>query len=345
MDHIYIHIPFCNSKCPYCAFGSLVGKNALFDKYFKALKLEIKQAKFDEISTIFIGGGTPSVVDSRFYAEIFEILSESLARNAEISTEANPESVSESWLRDMKSLGINRISFGTQSFDDKKLKFLGRIHSRDDIFKSVEMAKKAGFENINADFIYATKFDDEKFLKREIKALLSLNTTHISAYSLTLEENTPFFGKTNFCNDDENLAKFVINELENGGFKQYEISNFGEICKHNFSYWNGEKYYGFGAWAVGFDGKKRIYSPKNLDEYILNPLQKTYENLSDDDLRLEKIFLGSRSVIGIDEMILSPKMRERAEILCENGLLKKQKKRYFSCDFLLADEIALFISS
>lgn len=155
--HIYIHVPFCTSKCPYCAFGSFSDKFSLAKSYFRALKFEVRDflAKnpHAQISTLFIGGGTPSAVDTGFYDEIFALLAPHFTAKAEISSEANPNSASPAWLRTMQGLGVNRISFGAQSFNDAKLKFLGRAHSAAQIFLAVQNAKAAGFDNINLDLI------------------------------------------------------------------------------------------------------------------------------------------------------------------------------------------------
>lgn len=341
--HIYIHIPFCESKCPYCAFGSSDDKFRLVNEYFNALKFEIKNYKFNEISTVFIGGGTPSAVNAKYYTEIFEILKPHFRQRAEITTEANPNSANLFWLRYMHDLGINRVSFGAQSFYDKKLKLLGRIHSSKAIKEAVLNAKKAGFKNINVDIIYSTKFDNKKIIKFEVENLVNLGISHVSAYSLILEENTPFKDKFEFLKDSSNLARFLFKELVNAGFKQYEISNFGRVCKHNLSYWQGKKYIGFGAYAVGFDGKNRLYSPKNIEDYINNPLKKDIENLSNNNKKTEQIFLGFRSIIGVNTKILDKNELKNAQILVKSKKLIHKNEKLYNPNFLLADEITLFI--
>ena len=350
--HIYIHIPFCESKCPYCAFGSYDDKFDLTKKYFNALEFEISnfldQNENLKISTLFFGGGTPSSVGAEFYAGIFEMLKPHFTKNAEITAEANPNSANLKWLRSMRNLGLNRISFGAQSFNEQKLKFLGRIHNARQIYKAVENAKIAGFKNINVDLIYATKFDDKKNIEFEISNLANLDISHISAYSLTLEEKTPFFGKKNYKKDSVNLAKFLFEKLENLGFLQYEISNFakkGKICKHNLSYWQGKNYAGFGAFSVGTFGLKRLYSPQNLQSYIQNPLEKMVENLSKSDKKIERIFLGARSILGINSQILTKKEFLNANFLAKRQKLKFENGKFYNSNFLLADEIALFITS
>jgi len=343
-SHIYIHVPFCESKCPYCAFGSDVNLRGI-PAYFAALLSEIKAANLGEISTIFIGGGTPSVVRAEFYAPIFEILNKFLDKSPEITVEANPNSASLKWLSQMKNLGVNRVSFGAQSFDEKKLKFLGRIHSAKQIYKAVENAKIAGLERINVDLIYMSKFDTKKMLEFECENIANLGISHVSAYALTLEIDTPFFSHKNFAKNSPNLAKFLFRNLANLGLNQYEISNFGEICRHNLSYWQGENYLGFGVFAVGFDGEKRLYSPKNTQEYIKNPLKKEFEILSKENLHLERLFLGLRSVVGISKTELNEQELERANLLVNEKKLTEFEGKFYNKNYLLSDEIALFLVS
>lgn len=350
--HIYIHIPFCESKCPYCAFGSYTDKFDLVQKYFNALKFEISNFLQNnpnlKISTLFFGGGTPSSVGAEFYAKIFEILKPKFTKFAEITSEANPNSANLKWLKQMRELGLNRISFGAQSFSEKKLKFLGRIHNSNQIHKAVQNANLAGFKNINLDLIYGSKFDDKKNIEFEISNLEKLQISHISAYSLSLEEKTPFFGKENFKKDSVRLANFLFEKLANLGFFQYEISNFAKknkICKHNLAYWQGKNYAGFGAFSVGTNGSKRLYSAQNLNEYIKNPLEKIVENLSKFDKKNEAIFLGARSIVGINSQILNQNELEKAKILTKNKKLKFDGKIFYNQNYLLADEIALFITS
>lgn len=341
--HIYIHIPFCESKCPYCAFGSHSDQFALTKQYFIALTNEIKATKFDKkISTIFIGGGTPSSVDAGLYDEIFDYLAPNLSSNCEITSEANPNSANKKWLQHMRDLGVNRLSLGVQSFDEQKLKFLGRIHSASRVFKAIEDAKMANFQNINVDIIYGTKLDTKRVITSEIKALNELQINHISAYSLTLESK--FSGKISYQKDSPTLAKYLINSLENIGFKQYEISNFGQICQHNLSYWRGDDYYGFGAYAVGTNGLKRYKGATNLNEYIANPFKKSIERLSSDDKRAERIFLGLRSIVGVNVSEFSNDMMKRVKILINERKLQLENERIYNPNFLLADEIYLYLS-
>ncbi|CZE50161.1 radical SAM family heme chaperone HemW [Campylobacter geochelonis] len=349
--HIYIHIPFCTSKCPYCAFGSHTDKFSLVKKYFQALHFEIKdflEKNSGEISTLFIGGGTPSSVNSHFYAEIFNLLKPHFSSQYEATTEANPNSATLAWLEAIREFGVNRVSFGAQSFNEQKLKFLGRNHSAKDTFNAVKNAKIAGFDNINIDLIYSTKFDTKAMLEFELENIAKLSVPHISAYSLTLEENTPFSGKKSYKKDSIRLDEFLFSHLLKLGFNQYEISNFSKnsfLCKHNLAYWEQKNYAGFGAYAVGFKDCARFYSPKSVEAYIKNPLLKTRESIDKNALRFEHIFLGARCKIGINAKFLNQNELKNAQTLAQNGKLKLENSIFYNPNFALADEIALFITS
>lgn len=359
--HLYFHIPFCASKCPYCAFGSTDKEFGLVKPYFDAINFELDaflagahpffKLKNEPISTIFFGGGTPSAVKAEFYAGIFEKIQPFLSQNCEVTAEANPRSATPQWLREMRSFGLNRVSFGVQSLREDKLKLLGRRHGQKDVFDAVQNAVAAGFERVSVDVIYGTCLDSKESLKREFELLFTLPFTHLSAYSLTIEENTPFALTPHFAKDDENLARFVFDEFENHGFTQYEISNFAtnlhgklDVCRHNYAYWQGADYAGFGAFAVGTSGGLRLTSPKNAQAYIDSPLSKECENLSAQNLADERLFLGLRSAVGVEAKGLGAKRLARVQTLRDERLLRFENGRFFCKDFLLADEIFLFIT-
>jgi len=260
--------------------------------------------------------------------------------NTEISIEANPNSTSLEWLKGLKDFGVNRISFGVQSFNDKKLKFLGRNHTKETALLSIQNAKKV-FDNVNLDLIYSTKMDNKNLLQNDLKIAISLGTTHISAYSLTIEKGTEFYKIPQSKKDDEELEIWFIDEVKKN-FTQYEISNFGEICKHNLGYWQLRDYIGLGAGAVGFIDNKRFYTYKSVEEYIKNPTFKKIENLTSFESLEEKVLLGLRSIIGIDENILNKYQKQKALELVDDKLIYKNN-RFYSKDFLLADALSLYI--
>ncbi len=349
---LYIHIPFCDSKCFYCAFNSYVDRFHLKKTYMKALE---KQLLFDiehflkdeKIETVFIGGGTPSCVDFKDYENIFKIIKPHLIENCEITTEANPNSATKQWQEGMKSLGVNRISFGVQSFNDKKLKYLNRAHNSDSAISAIQNAKCIGFNTINADIIYGVKGDTLEKLKFDFDTLKSLDVDHISAYSLTLEEGTKFYNKSSVKIDDEELSQKLFDYLKDLAFNQYEISNFSKSektqSKHNFGYWEYKNYLGVGTGAVGCINNFRYYPNKNIEEYINNPLDYEKEYLDEIDIKTEKVLLGLRSNIGVDINIFNEKELEKVQLLIKENRVIKKNNYIYNSDFLLADEISLFI--
>ncbi len=347
---LYLHIPFCDSKCHYCAFNSYVDKFDLKKDYMNAVVKQLKTdlSKYDittdSIESVFIGGGTPSTVEPILYEKFFQTVSPYLKKDIEITTEANPNSSTKEWLEGMKNLGVNRISFGVQSFDEDKLKFLGRNHSKKSALNSIENAYDSGFENISLDLIYNTALDSKELIKNDLDITSSLPINHISAYSLTIEENTPFFKTPEVAKDSINLSKFLFENIKNIGFPQYEISNFG-IYKsiHNLGYWQHKDYIGIGAGAVGFLKRKRFYPHKSVKEYIKNPTYHKTEDISKEDLHIEKIFLGLRSIVGIKLDEFNKDERGRVDILIKEKKLTCKEDRVYNTNYLLSDELTLFI--
>jgi len=347
---VYIHIAYCDSKCHYCSFNSYVDKFDTREKYMLSLKEELMfeldkfEVKKESIETIFIGGGTPSTIKPKLYEPIFNILSPFMTKDIEITTEANPNSASKEWLEGMRDLGVNRVSFGVQSFNNNKLKELNRSHCKDEAINAINNAKDIGIENISLDLIYNYKGDTKELLLNDINQAFKLPINHISAYELTIEENTHFFKTPKVRQDNEELAFFVKDEIEKRGFKAYEISNFGSYqSRHNKGYWELKDYIGIGCGAVGFKKDRRFYTQKDIDKYIKNPLDREIEILSKEDILTEKIFLGLRSIIGIDKNILDKDMIQKADFLVQKDKLKYENNRYYNLDFFISDEIALYI--
>ncbi len=312
------------------------------------LEHELKRfnVKKSSIESIFIGGGTPSTVSPQQYKKIFEKLKPYLASAIEITSEANPNSATKEWLLGMWKLGVNRISFGVQSFDKDKLKLLNRAHSSKDAIEAITHAKEVGFQNLSLDLIYATIGDTKELLLNDIKTASSLPINHISAYALTIEEGTPFESKPQMSKETLELTNWMFKEILECGFKQYEISNFGSYQSfHNLGYWQYKDYIGLGSGAVGKLGLQRFYPTPNVEEYIKNPLNIKIENLSEDDKRVEKIFLGFRSCVGVDKNIFNNEELKRANILIDEQKLTLKDETFYNLDYLLADEITLFISS
>ena len=310
------------------------------------LKFELKrfQVKAQEIESLFIGGGTPSTIQPELFKPIFELISPLIKENAEITTEANPNSATSSWLKGMYDLGVNRVSFGVQSFNKDKLKGLNRNHSPKDAITAIHNAKKIGLKNISLDIIYNYKGDTKELLKKDIDQAFELPINHISAYELTIEAQTKFYETPEVKQENDNLAFFVNELIESKGFPQYEISNYGTYQSyHNRGYWKLKDYMGVGAGAVGFKEDRRYYPYTNIDFYIKNPCESKEERLSQEDLLTEKILLGLRSNIGIKESLLDEKIRKNADFLVEHQKLKKVSTTYYNPNFFLSDEISLYL--
>jgi oxygen-independent coproporphyrinogen-3 oxidase len=313
---------------------------------YTQLTFELKRFKAEKesIETFFIGGGTPSTVSPELYVPIFKLLKPYLKKDAEITTEANPNSATKEWLKGMYDLGVNRVSFGVQSFDADKLKALNRAHNPQQAKEAIAHAHLLGFEHISLDLIYNYQGDTESLLLNDIKTAFTLPIDHISAYELTIEDGTKFSSTPEVRQDDENLAFFVTDEIEKRGFKAYEISNFGtHQSKHNKGYWEIKDYIGAGAGAVGFLKDRRFYPTTAIETYIENPILVTEEILTSEELLTEKIFLGLRSNIGIEKSSLSVDMIKHANLLCEEKKLSASDTHYYNENFFLSDEISLYI--
>ena len=350
---LYIHIPFCDSKCSYCAFNSYADKFHLKKDYMVSLskalsrELEYVEEHNKKIETVFIGGGTPSAVDSAMYMEIFEQLNPYITDTTEITIEANPNSANMKWLSQMRSFGVNRVSFGVQSFNDDKLAFLGRSHNSKRAIKAIQEAGDAGFEDINCDIIYGVKGDTETSMYKDIDIIKKLPVNHVSAYDLTIEEGTKFYNKSGVKCESEELAKKLFKALEEAGFMQYEISNFAKNenarSRHNIGYWQHKEYLGVGSGAVGYKDLKRYYPKKEIEEYIKEPTLYEYEQLSEYDIKVEKILLGFRSVVGVDAAIFNQKEKQKIDELLSHNKLILKEGRVYNPNYLLADELALYI--
>lgn len=336
MIAIYVHIPFCESKCVYCAFSSFVAGEEKRKKYFEVLKKEIASCDFDDrdVQSIYFGGGTPSCVSEQQIAAVMQEIKKHfrVLENAEITIECNPCSVSEKKLADYKKMGFNRISFGVQSLDEDMLKFLGRKHNIDGALDAIKRANAAGFENISADLLLDLPAGDAI---KDAARLIENGVKHISAYMLQIEENTPLKNmlerrEVELPSEDQTVENYqnLTLFLQKEGFKRYEISNFaipGYESKHNSAYWTGQKYLGFGLAAHSFDGKnKRWANASNFEEYYAGCVQ--IENLTNKERDEEIIMLGLRCEFGFHTKELSfdiSKNKNFDELLKQNVIIKK----------------------
>lgn len=323
MDKIslYIHIPFCAQKCLYCDFPSFARKDHLRKAYIEALNKEIISLREKhnnlEINTIFIGGGTPSVLEADELEYLLEEVAKlNMAKDIEYSMECNPGNLTEEKLEVMKKYGVNRISMGLQAKQDNLLKGLGRIHNYKTFKENFLLAKKVGFNNINVDLMFGLPNQRLNEWEETLREIISLEPAHISAYSLIIEEGTAFYNlyendKLKLPTEEEerkmyHLAKKI---LEENGFNQYEISNYakeGKECRHNLAYWNMDNWIGVGSAAASYINGKRIKNINSVEEYInsINEKGEAVEeiiNNSKNDNMEEFMFMGLRKINGIDE--------------------------------------------
>ena len=321
MRGVYIHIPFCKQKCIYCDFTSFAGKKEIQERYVQAVIKEIKNWKakneFTQIDTIYIGGGTPSVIESKYIVNILETLKSKITPNCEITIEVNPGTATAQKLEDYKKAGINRLSIGLQSTHNNLLKLLGRIHNFEDFLSTYKLAREIGFQNINVDLMIGLPMQTVQDIKESLEKIISLNLEHISVYSLIIEENTEMEKLINrgiLKLPDENLERemywFAKEFLQEHKYNHYEISNFakkGCESRHNLACWNQEEYMGFGVAAHSYTDGARYSNIDNIDEYINNfKNNKDIENIifhekQNIEMKMkEYMFLGFRKIQGIN---------------------------------------------
>ncbi len=281
---IYIHIPFCITKCIYCDFYSVTVQDDRIEILVNVLIREIKTCQVDTskwtFDTIFIGGGTPSLLNAKQLEKIISALNDKydLSKIIEFTIEANPGEAPEEKLKDFYSLGINRLSIGVQSFKSELLQFLSRIHLAEDVFRTFQSARAAGFENINCDLIYNIPGQSLEDWQNDLDKLAKLSPEHISAYSLTVEQNTKLFELVKnksiimpIVELHQQFTSITYSTLEKYNYTQYEISNYSrpnKECLHNLHYWENDYYLGFGPSAHSYDGKKRWNNFSDLNKYI-----------------------------------------------------------------------------
>lgn len=321
----YIHIPFCLKKCLYCDFFSQTD-TTLSELYADEVINEAKQYKGLKADSIYIGGGTPSSVP-KVLVKIMAALGDILEiHDCEYTVEINPGTTDYELFKTLKQMGANRLSIGAQSFSDNELKALGRIHSSDMIYEAVDKAKKAGFKNISADIMLAVPGQTKESLMHTLDCIEGLELKHISAYSLIIEENTPFAEMELDLPDEDTereMYYLVCKRLENMGMKQYEISNFaypGFESRHNTGYWTGTEYIGIGAGAHSYYKDMRYSNEPDIKKYISGG-GRAYEPtlISPEEKELERFMLGLRMTKGI---LYNGEFPERVEPLIKNGLLE-----------------------
>lgn len=349
----YIHIPFCKSKCYYCAFTSTVNLK-LVDDYINAIVKEIKYRYQNNIQdTLYFGGGTPSVLPVEYVKRIYNLFN--LNKHNEVTFEVNPETVDFEYLKSLNEIGINRLSIGIQTFNKNLLNLIGRHHTPEMAIETVKNAKNAGFKNISVDLIYGLPSQTIENFISDLEKVKALDVQHVSLYGLQIEPNTLFYKKTPKNIPDSDLQaemhEYTVKILDD--FEHYEISNYTKSSfqsRHNTAYWQNKEYYGFGCSAHGYQNNIRYSNYSNIHKYIESPCKHELEHIVTEKEKLEEeIFLGLRLSKGINTENINKKFNIDFENKYKDILkkylnteyLKKNKDGYYLTDkgFLLSNII------
>lgn len=346
---LYIHIPFCKSKCPYCSFVSFQGRDESLDPYLLALQKEALYFKGREVSSVYIGGGTPTILDKKRLEFLFSIINVnfSLSPDAEVTIEANPATFDLAKAESLRDYGVNRVSLGIQSFNNKFLGFLKRPYDRTQALEAVDILKQANFKNINLDLMYGLPGQDTKEIEEDVKTLLSLSCPHASVYTLSIEAGSEFY-KNNLrllsCDHQASCYELVKNMLVEAGFCHYEVSNFALNnfeCRHNLNYWRGGTYLGLGVAAHSYIDGRRFWNTDRLDVYM-NLLRQGFpahageEHLDPSGQLMESFLIGLRLTEGVDlknleatHQVKLPEEKERqiSEFI-RGGFLENEDSRF-----------------
>lgn len=352
---LYIHIPFCKQKCLYCDFPSFCGKEEFMIEYSRALEKDIDSISDRVIKTIFIGGGTPTYLSLDAWTNIKKAIDKlNKAKNLEFTVEGNPGTFTEEKLKFLKEMGVNRLSIGLQSWQNRILKKVGRIHSTDEFIEAYNLARKIGFNNINVDLMFGLPDQNMNDLQNTLENVVKLNPEHISCYSLIIEENTPFYkmyeeDKLNLPSEEleRKMYRYAVSFLIQQGYRQYEISNFSKPkreCAHNLVYWNLEEYIGCGVASHSYVDGLRYRKTENIEEYIRdvrmnrNLRLDMHKNSSKDEME-EFMFMGLRKIDGIS--IIDFFERFQKDIYSVYGEIIK---KYINNHMLIKKDDRLFLS-
>ncbi len=366
---LYVHIPFCASRCPYCDFAFVVGRGRLSERYADAVAREVRERVAREFSgrvrfnTVFFGGGTPTAVAASEIGRILDAVASvaGWAENAEITVEANPGTVDAGKFRDLRRLGVNRLSLGVQSFDDAELRLLGRTHTSAEALRACDAARGAGFENVSLDLIFALPGQTETAWQAHLDRAVALAPEHISTYNLTVEPGTEFGGRLRRGRltplpEETQAAMYgaAIDRLTDAGYLHYEISNFarpGLCSRHNLGYWDGSDYLGVGMSAHSFIAGRRTWNVRGLTRYLERIEREGVavagqETLSPSERRTEAVLLGLRRVregVPIGRILDHRGGRRRIHRLISDDLLERigGRARLTRKGLMVADAVAV----
>lgn len=364
MSGIYVHIPFCKQACYYCNFHfstTLHLKNELVQAICKEISLTCKDEKTDLIDTIYFGGGTPSILEIKEIEQIISTLDKHfiISPNAEITLEANPDDITGEKLRHWKETGINRLSVGIQSFSDAELKWMNRVHNAAHSLRCIEEIQEAGFTNFSVDLIYGSPLLTNEDWEKNTSIIIDQKIPHVSCYALTVEPSTALDKmiaqkKKEPVNAEKQSEQFLLlmSRMKEAGYEHYEISNFakpGMRSKHNSSYWQGKKYYGFGPSAHSFDGERRRWNVSNNALYIKSIQKETIpfeeEVLTTNQQLNEYIMTSLRTLEGLDINFVHQKFGTEKIIALQSSITKwkeSDKIKQWGDRVILTDEGKLF---
>ena len=349
VNSVYIHIPFCDSICTYCDFCKFIKNDKWTNSYLDELEKEIKDKyNFEEINTIYIGGGTPSSLNIEELNKLFKIIKIfKLSKNLEFTFECNIENIDYDKLKLLYENGVNRLSIGVQTFNEKFLKYLNRNHKKDDVIKKISTAKKIGFKNINIDLMYAFPGETIDDLNKDIDEFLKLDISHISLYSLMIEPNTKLFidKEKNISEDlDYEMYENICNRLSKYNYEHYEISNFakaGYESKHNLTYWNNLEYYGFGIGASGYINGIRYENTRSINKYLSGKYESESHKLDIKEKIENEFILGLRKIKGINKIDFKNKynidiknIEVVRKLISTNKLIEDEKNIYINPKYI-----------
>ena len=329
---LYIHIPFCNKICDYCDFTKLQYFRKFAISYLDALKDELASYNIGKLKTIYVGGGTPTALEDDLFLELLRIIDPYKEGVKEYTFEANPESLSLEKIKMLKEHGVNRVSLGVQTTNDKILQAVNRDHSFEQVKTAIKNLKEQGIDNINVDLILGLPHTSKKILENDIKNVLSLDAKHISCYGLTVNSHTALFNKGFKEPSGDVLRQYydiVEDILKENGFIHYEVSNWakpGYESEHNLTYWRNEQYYGVGLGASGYIGETRYKDTINLSQYLTRAFISEKEKVSDKDKLTYQIMLNLRTIEGLDIKYVQDKESIVDELVKEGLLIKEQNK-------------------
>ena len=329
---LYIHIPFCNNICDYCDFTKLQYFRNFAVSYLESLEKELKSYQIEELKTIYVGGGTPTALEDDLFEQLLKIIKPYAKGVQEYTFEANPESLTSQKVSLLKQYGVNRVSLGVQTTNQKILNELNRKHSFEQVKDAIKCLNDADITNYNVDLILGLPHTSEKILRQDLENILSLNPKHISCYGLMIHPHTALFNRGFKEPEGDVLRQYydIVNEiLVSHGFIHYEVSNWakpGYQSEHNLTYWRNEQYFGCGLGAAGYIKDIRYKNTINLDRYLKGEYVQEKEIVTPDDKRTYQIMLNLRTIEGLDISFVKGKEKEIASII-NNGLLFKKEDR------------------